>query len=184
MSIKKRSLATLRGSLETPNCQVKSAQAVYDQASDFRTNGVVPAIEVLRAQVELQTEQQRLISYQSDVEKLKLRLARAIGLPDGHVDFLDALETTVAATLGASHGQGNTVSGQGLRSGSTPADTPNHYLHHVRDPSNSKGFRRTRKALPTRHASVNIRGCAAYRRRWCGADIRRWLGSPRAGRTG
>jgi hypothetical protein len=24
-----------------------------------------------------------------------------IGLPDGHVDFLDALETTVAATLGA-----------------------------------------------------------------------------------
>jgi hypothetical protein len=107
-----------------------------------------------------------------------------IGLPDGHVDFLDALETTVAATLGASHGQGNTVSGQGLRSGSTPADTPNHYLHHVRDPSNSKGFRRTRKSLPTRHASVNIRGCAAYRRRWCGADIRRWLGSPRAGRTG
>jgi hypothetical protein len=35
-----------------------------------------------------------------------------IGLPDGHVDFLDALETTIAATLGASHGQGNTVSGQ------------------------------------------------------------------------
>jgi outer membrane protein TolC len=46
----------------------------------------------LRAQVELQTEQQRLISYQSDVEKLKLRLARAIGLPDGQAfDLTDTI---------------------------------------------------------------------------------------------
>jgi outer membrane protein TolC len=62
---------------------VDAAQAVYSQAADFLKNGVVPAIEVLRAQVELQTQQQRLISYRNDVEKLKLRLARAIGLPDG-----------------------------------------------------------------------------------------------------
>jgi len=71
--------------IETGRAQVKSAQAVYDQAVDFQKNGVVPAIEVLRAQVELQTQQQRLISYQSDTDKLKLRLARAIGLPDGQV---------------------------------------------------------------------------------------------------
>ena len=59
---------------------------------DFQKNGVVPAIEVLRAQVELQTQQQRLISYQSDVEKLKLRLARAIGLPDGQpFDLTDTI---------------------------------------------------------------------------------------------
>jgi len=69
--------------IETGRAQVKAAQAVYDQALDFQKNGVVPAIEVLRAKVELQTEQQRLITYQSDVDKLKLRLARAIGLPDG-----------------------------------------------------------------------------------------------------
>ena len=62
-----------RSRIETGQAQVKSAQAVYDQASDFRTNGVVPAIEVLRAQVELQTEQQRLIAYQNNVDKLKLR---------------------------------------------------------------------------------------------------------------
>ena len=69
--------------IETARAQVTAAQAVYDQAADFQKNGVVPAIEALRAQVELQTQQQRLISDQSDVEKLKLRLARAIGLPDG-----------------------------------------------------------------------------------------------------
>jgi outer membrane protein TolC len=69
--------------IETGQAQVEVAQAAYDQAVDFQKNGVVPAIEVLRAQVELQTQQQRLIAYRSDVEKLKLRLARAIGLPDG-----------------------------------------------------------------------------------------------------
>src|SRR5580704_2570859 len=69
--------------IEAARAQVDAAQAVYSQAADFLKNGVVPAIEVLRAQVELQTQQQRLISYRNDVEKLKLRLARAIGLPDG-----------------------------------------------------------------------------------------------------
>ena len=74
---------TARSRIETGQAQVTAAQAVYDQAVDFQKNGVVPAIQVLRAQVELQTQQQRLISYRGDVEKLKLRLARAIGLPDG-----------------------------------------------------------------------------------------------------
>jgi outer membrane protein TolC len=78
--------------IETGRAQVKAAQAVYDQAVDFQKNGVVPAIETLRAQVELQTQEQRLISYGSDVEKLKLRLARAIGLPDGQAfDLTDTI---------------------------------------------------------------------------------------------
>ena len=78
--------------IETGIAQVKAAQSVYDQAVDFQKNGVVPAIEVLRAQVELQTEQQRLISYRSDEDKLKLRLARAIGLPDGQTfDLTDSI---------------------------------------------------------------------------------------------
>jgi outer membrane protein TolC len=81
--------------IESGRAQVDSAQAVYDQAVDFQRNGVVPAIEVLRAQVELQTQQQRLIAYRSDVEKLKLRLARAIGLPDAQAfDLTDAIPYT------------------------------------------------------------------------------------------
>ena len=78
--------------IDAGKAQVTAAQAAYDQADDFRKNGTVPAIQALRAQVELQTEQQRLITYQSDVEKLKLRLARAIGLPDGQAfDLTDAI---------------------------------------------------------------------------------------------
>ncbi len=68
-----------------------AAQAVYDQAADFHKNGIVPRIELLRAQVQLQTEQQRLIAYQSESDKAKLRLARAIGLPDGQA--FDLTET-------------------------------------------------------------------------------------------
>jgi len=78
--------------IESGRAQVTAAQAAYDQAADFLKNGTVPAIEALRAQVELQTQQQRLITYQGDVEKLKLRLARAIGLPDGQAfDLTDAI---------------------------------------------------------------------------------------------
>lgn len=78
--------------IETVRAQLDAARTIYDQAVDFQKNGVVPAIEVLRAQVELQSQQQRLISYRSDVEKLKLRLARAIGLPDGQAfDLTDQI---------------------------------------------------------------------------------------------
>jgi outer membrane protein TolC len=86
--------------IETGVAQVKAAQATYDKASDLRTNGLAPAIEVLRAQVELQTEQQRLISYRNDQDKLKLRLARAIGLPDGQTfDLTDTIPYSAAPSL-------------------------------------------------------------------------------------
>lgn len=83
---------TAASRIETGRAQVAAAQAAYDQAADFQKSGTVPAIEALRAQVELQTQQTRLITYQSDVEKLKLRLARAIGLPDGQAfDLTDSV---------------------------------------------------------------------------------------------
>src|SRR6185436_10280803 len=41
------------------------------------------AIEVLRSQVEMQTQQQRVIYFENELEKEKLDLARAIGLPGG-----------------------------------------------------------------------------------------------------
>lgn len=86
--------------IEAGRAQVTAAQAAYDQADDFRKNGTVPAIVALRAQVELQTEQQRLITYQSNVEKLKLRLARAIGLPDGQAfDLTDTVPYSPAPDL-------------------------------------------------------------------------------------
>jgi outer membrane protein TolC len=67
--------------IEAATAQVATSQALYDRAVDMKTSGVVPAIEVLRAQVQLQAQQQRLIFLQNEFAKQKLTLARAIGLP-------------------------------------------------------------------------------------------------------
>ena len=69
--------------LEAQQAQVATADAAYRQAADRRAAGTVPGIDVLRAQVEFQAEQQRLIYYEGEFEKQKLSLARAIGLPPG-----------------------------------------------------------------------------------------------------
>ncbi len=63
--------------------QLKTAQALYQQAVDMKQAGTVAGIDVLRAQVEMQVQQQRLVAAQNDFEKAKLALARAIGLPTG-----------------------------------------------------------------------------------------------------
>lgn len=69
--------------VETTEAQVKSAQALYDKAADQQKAGLSPAIDALRSQVELQTRQQQLIVARNDLAKLKLNLARIIGLPPG-----------------------------------------------------------------------------------------------------
>ncbi|MDR3718621.1 MAG: TolC family protein [Bryobacteraceae bacterium] len=76
-------LQTLAGDsrVESERTQVKTAEAVYNQAVDYKKSGVIPAIDVLRAQVELEAERQRLVSAENDFEKMKLSLAQAIGLP-------------------------------------------------------------------------------------------------------
>jgi len=78
--------------ITSAQAQVNTADALYKQAVDFKNAGIVPAIEVLRSQVELQSQQQRLIFYRNEYEKQKLDLARAIGLPPEQVFRLnDAL---------------------------------------------------------------------------------------------
>jgi outer membrane protein TolC len=67
--------------IDAAEAQVKTAQALYNLAIDLKTAGIVPGIEVLRAQVELQAQQQRLIFFRNQFDKQKLSLARAIGLP-------------------------------------------------------------------------------------------------------
>ncbi len=61
--------------------QVDNAQAVYNQAVVRKQAGTNARIDVLRSLVELQTQQQRLSSFQADLRKQKITLARLIGLP-------------------------------------------------------------------------------------------------------
>src|SRR5579864_6432706 len=69
--------------VETAEAQVKSAQALFDKASDQQKAGLNPAIDTLRAQVELQSRQQQLIVARNDLAKSNLNVARIIGLPPG-----------------------------------------------------------------------------------------------------
>ena len=78
-------LLTLAGAarVDTAEAEVQTAQALYDKAADQQKAGVSPAIDVLRAQVELQNRKQQLIVARNDFAKEKLQLGRAIGLPEG-----------------------------------------------------------------------------------------------------
>jgi outer membrane protein TolC len=67
--------------LETAKAQLVTAQAIYQQAQDMKKAGVSPGIDVLRAQVQMQSQQQRLLAAENQVAQQKMVLARAIGLP-------------------------------------------------------------------------------------------------------
>ena len=69
--------------IESQQAQLSTSQALYQRARDQRAAGVAARIDELRAQVELQTQQQRLIAARDQRFKDMLGLARAIGLPAG-----------------------------------------------------------------------------------------------------
>jgi outer membrane protein TolC len=69
--------------IEAARAQVQTAQVLHDLAVSQKAAGVVSGIEVLRAKVQLQAQQQRLIVAEAQFAKDKLALARAIGLPLG-----------------------------------------------------------------------------------------------------
>jgi outer membrane protein TolC len=86
--------------VEAARSELQTAEALFRQATDFKNAGVVAAIEVLRAQVEYQAQQQRLIYFENQQEKQKLDLARAIGLPAGQAFRLaDALSEAALPAL-------------------------------------------------------------------------------------
>jgi outer membrane protein TolC len=76
--------------IETAEAQVKTAKALYDQATDQVNAGTSPAIDGLRAKVELQTRQQQLIQAKNNFAIQKLTVARVIGLAPGQeFEFTD-----------------------------------------------------------------------------------------------
>ena len=69
--------------VESARAQRDTAKVLLDQATDRKKSGLAAAVDVLRADVELQAREQKLIVAQNSLAKQKLVLARAIGLPAG-----------------------------------------------------------------------------------------------------
>jgi outer membrane protein TolC len=69
--------------VESVQAQVETSKALYDQAVNLKSAGMVPGIDVLRSQVEYQAQQQRLLVAQNELDKQMLSLARTLGIPMG-----------------------------------------------------------------------------------------------------
>jgi outer membrane protein TolC len=67
--------------VEAARSQLETANALYKQTSEQRGVGLVAQIDVNRSQVQVLTQQQRLVSLQNDLSKQKINLARITGLP-------------------------------------------------------------------------------------------------------
>jgi outer membrane protein TolC len=69
--------------VDSVRAQVKTAQTLVQNDVDLNKHGLIASIDLLRARVEFQTQQQRLIAAENQVAIDKLALARVIGLPNG-----------------------------------------------------------------------------------------------------
>jgi outer membrane protein TolC len=67
--------------LAAEQVQVEAANALYQQSVQQVGQGVLAKVDADKNQVQLLTEQQRLVSLQNDFAKQKITLARMIGLP-------------------------------------------------------------------------------------------------------
>ncbi len=69
--------------VDSVRAQVTTAQTLVENDVDLNKHGLIASIDLLRARVEFQTQQQRLIAAENQVAIDKLTLARVIGLPNG-----------------------------------------------------------------------------------------------------
>ena len=80
---------------ESARAQLRTAEALLNQAGSLNESGLVAGIDVLRAEVQLSTARHRASASENEFEKAKLQLARLIGLPVGQAialsDLLPAL---------------------------------------------------------------------------------------------
>jgi len=82
--------------IESVHAQLQTAQELLKQAQDLKTAGVVASLDVIRAQVQVQTQLQRSIAAENDFEKAKLQLAHTIGIPVGQAITLTDTMPNVA----------------------------------------------------------------------------------------
>jgi len=89
-----------RSRIEAARAQLSTAEALFKQTSEQRAAGVVAQIDLNRSQIQLLTQQQRLVSLENDYSKLKITLARLAGLsPNAQYEISDAIPFSEAPLL-------------------------------------------------------------------------------------
>ncbi len=78
--------------LETAKAQLTTGQTIFHRTEDLKKAGVAAGIDVLRAQVQMQAQQQRVLAAQNQYAQQKMALARTIGLPvSQQIELTDAV---------------------------------------------------------------------------------------------
>ncbi len=67
--------------LDTAKAQLTTAQTIFDRTQDLKKSGIVAGIDVIRAQVQLQQQQQRVLAADNQLQRQRMTLARTIGIP-------------------------------------------------------------------------------------------------------
>ncbi|MGD0889512.1 MAG: TolC family protein [Acidobacteriaceae bacterium] len=82
------------------HAQLDTAAALFQQTQQKRAVGLVAQIDVDRSEVEQLTQQQRVISLETELAKQKIALARSIGLPPNDAyDLTDEVPFAAAPSL-------------------------------------------------------------------------------------
>ena len=76
-------LTATKARLDASLAQAATARTIFERAADRFKVGLAPRLDATRAEVQTDEDEQRTISFESDLETQKLRLARLIGLPLG-----------------------------------------------------------------------------------------------------
>lgn len=86
--------------VEATRAQLETAKALFQQASQQRSAGIISQIDLNRSQVQVLTQQQRLVTLENDLAKQKINLARLTGLPpNDRYDISDAVPFAPAPPL-------------------------------------------------------------------------------------
>jgi len=86
--------------VKSAHAQLDTASALFQQTQQERTVGIVAQIDVDRSEVEQLTQQQRVISLETELAKEKIALARMTGLPPNDAyDLTDDVPFAAAPSL-------------------------------------------------------------------------------------
>jgi outer membrane protein TolC len=86
--------------VEAAQAEAEAARALHKLAVDRKAAGMVPGVDVLRAEVELRSREQRVIAAETRRARAKLDLSRAIGLPLGQdIQLTDSMPPPVFPPL-------------------------------------------------------------------------------------
>jgi outer membrane protein TolC len=89
-----------RERVTSAHSQLDTAAALFQQTQQKRAVGLAPQIDVDRSEVEQLTQQQRVISLETELAKQKIALARTIGLPPNDAyDLTDEVPFAAAPGL-------------------------------------------------------------------------------------